>query len=88
MKGGKRFFYSIIEEMVLNPEYYGYAGGRIEVWDTKADSLYPEEYRFLIPVELMGGFREWLDGASSVKPVYIKMETPVITNKIKKRRNK
>jgi len=44
-KSKVRFFLSFIEEAVLNPDYEGYVGGRVEV--TKAGEDYAsEEIRF------------------------------------------
>ena len=36
----KRYFLSVIEEMIQNPEYEMYRGGRIEVYDSKFKSGY------------------------------------------------
>jgi hypothetical protein len=33
MSKKKRYFFSVVEEMVMNPKYKGYRGGRIEVYD-------------------------------------------------------
>ena len=87
-KKRKRFLYSVVEEAVLNPEFYGYAGGRIEMYDAKSKDPYPSEYRFLIPEEMMEDFRKWIDFQGSDKPVYIMMNTPIIKNKIKKGKDK
>ena len=44
-KTSKKYFLSFIEEAVLNPDYEGYVGGRVEV--TKAGEDYAsEEIRF------------------------------------------
>jgi len=42
----KNYFISFIEEMVANPDYAGYVGGRVEVWaDAGPHAI--EEIRFL-----------------------------------------
>jgi len=52
MNEEKRFFISFIEEGIMNPKYYGYTGGRIEVYDnedTDGDGYAIEEIRFFCP---------------------------------------
>ena len=46
---GKTFFLSFVEEGILNSDYFGYIGGRVEVYETGPDaSQYAiEEIRFL-----------------------------------------
>lgn len=85
MKKQKRYFYSVVEEGVMNPAYFGYAGGRIEVTDTKSKSAYPKyEARFLIPEELMPGFRDWIDFKSSNKKIFIRWDDGLSLNEVKK----
>lgn len=73
----KRYTYNIIEEEVRNPKYLGYRGGRVEVFDRRSGSEHPvTEARFLIPEELIGGFRELFDGKSSDVPVVIDWAAP------------
>ena len=82
MKKGKRYFYSLVEEGVMNPAYFGYRGGRVEVSDEESGNPYPEyEARFLIPDELMDGFREWIDFKSSDKKIYIRWDDGLSLNK-------
>jgi len=54
-------YISFIEEAVLNPEYQGYIGGRIEVYDDKDKGYSSEEIRFFTKgVEEFNIFRnEW-----------------------------
>jgi hypothetical protein len=67
-KKNKRFFFNVVEEIVQNPDYFGYRGGRIEVSDEKDKSGYPiYEARFLIPEELYNGFLDWIDFKESDK---------------------
>ena len=67
-----RYSYEITGEAVLNPDYYGYAAGRIEVWDDQNDSGYPiEEFRYFIPAELEQKFREFVDSTKSDLPIMI-----------------
>jgi len=45
---GKTFFLSFVEECVMDPAYFEYVGGRIEVYETghDADQYAIEEIRF------------------------------------------
>ena len=68
----KRYFYSVVEEGIQNPKYFGFSGGRIEINDTKSKSPYPiAEARFLIPEEFTDGFRETFDSKESDLPIII-----------------
>lgn len=74
---GKRYFFSVVEEGIMNPKYKGYRGGRIEVFDKKRENGYASyEARFLIPEEFIEGFRELFDFVESDKPVYIDWREP------------
>jgi hypothetical protein len=43
----KKFFLSFVEEAVMNPNYEGYIGGRVEVFDEPSEDGYAiEEIRF------------------------------------------
>jgi len=58
----KRFFFSVVEEGVLNPDYEGFRMGRIEVYDEKSDSPYADyEARICLPEEFFEEFREVFD---------------------------
>ena len=71
----KKYFFNVIEEGIQNPDYFGYCGGRIEVYDRDSDTGYAiYEARFLIPEELMGAFRETFDFKESDKMPFIKWE--------------
>lgn len=71
----KRYFFSVIEEAVLNPKYDGWRGGRIEVYDRKDKSGYAcYEARFFIPEEFIGPFRETWDFKESDKMPYIRWD--------------
>ena len=84
MAKNKRYFFSVVEEMIMNPKYDGYRGGRIEVRDRKGKSDYAcYEARFLIPEEFMDTFRELWDLKESDKMPYIHWEYPKV--KINKR---
>ena len=68
----KRYFFNVIEEMVMNPEYSQFRGGRIEVYDSKSKSGYAiYEARFFIPEEFMDAFREVFDFKESDEMPYI-----------------
>lgn len=43
----KTYFLSFIEEGILNSDYFGYVGGRIEVYEVGLDDYAIEEIRFL-----------------------------------------
>jgi hypothetical protein len=71
-KPPKRYFFSVVEECIMNSEYAGYRGGRIEVYDNESDSSYAiGEARFFLPEEFMEGFRNVFDFKDSDKPVFI-----------------
>ncbi len=47
MKPTKRYFISFVEEAVMNTDWVGYIGGRVEVYDEESGSCYAtEEVRF------------------------------------------
>ena len=81
----KRYFYTVTEEAVQNPDFFGFRAGRVEVYDRDSDSPYAmDEYRFMIPEELFQGFRETFDFKESDLPVMIKwdmFERPDINEK-------
>lgn len=71
-KSTKRYFFSVVEECIMNSEYEGYRGGRVEVYDNESDSPYAiGEARFFLPEEFMEGFRKLFDFKDSDKPVFI-----------------
>jgi len=73
-KKEKRYFFSVVEECVMNPKYKGYRGGRIEWFDKKdksAKGYASGEARFFLPEEFMDGFRELFDFKESDKPIMI-----------------
>lgn len=66
MKQKKRYFFSVTEEFIMNPEYQGYRGGRIEVHDRESENPYADyEARFTIPEEFYDAFREVFDWQES-----------------------
>ena len=71
----KRYFFSVVEEMVMNPKFDGYRGGRIEVYDRKGkESSGCYEARFLIPEEFMVDFRKMWDFKESDEMPYIRWD--------------
>lgn len=57
----KKYFLSFVEEMVLNPNYQGYVGGRIEVY-VKNQEYAVEEIRFFTKkIKEFDKFRETWD---------------------------
>jgi adenine specific DNA methylase Mod len=72
----KRFFFNVIEEMIMNPQYAGYRGGRIEVYDSEDESGYAVyEGRFFLPEEFYHEFREIFDFKYTDKFVRIDFNT-------------
>jgi hypothetical protein len=68
----KRYFFSVVEECIMNSDYEGYRGGRIEVYDNQDDSGYAiGEARFFIPEEFIEGFRNLFDFKESDKEIFI-----------------
>ncbi len=57
---GKPYFLSFVEEGIFNPDYFDYAGGRIEVYDDKHEYDI-DEIRFLTPRKDFYPFREKYD---------------------------
>jgi len=68
----KRYFFSVVEEAVMNPDYKGYSGGRIEVFDRENKSGHAiYEACFLMPTEFMENFRNVFDWKESNLMPYI-----------------
>lgn len=62
----KRYWFSCVEEMVMNPDYKGYSAFRVEVFDRESDSQYAVyEASFLIPEEFFDRLRDVFDGKES-----------------------
>lgn len=71
----KRYFFSVIEEGILNPKYKGWRGGRIEVYDRKDKTGYAcYEARFFLPEEFYLPFREIWDFKDSDKMPFIRWD--------------
>lgn len=60
----KRFFFSVVEEMVQNPEYAWGRGGRIEVYE-EGQHYAIFEARFFLPKEFATKFRDLFDFKSA-----------------------
>ena len=74
-KEGKRFSFEITEELVMNPKFSGYSAGRIELWDSQSESSHPrEEYRFMLPSDLIVKFRELFENYSTDLKLKIAMD--------------
>ena len=74
-KSCKRYFMSVIEEMVMNTEYQWGRGGRIEVTDSKSKSDYPVyEARWFLPCEIADKFREIFDFKEFDKLPYLRFD--------------
>ena len=71
----KRYTYGITEEMIQAPDFEGYAGGRIEVFDSEDKKGWPiYEGRFLIPLEIFSEFRDMVEEWETDRPIYLRME--------------
>jgi hypothetical protein len=60
----------VIEEFIMNNDWQGYSGGRIEVY--RSDEHYAiDEIRFFIPTDKMEQFRKFWDFWETDKPIRI-----------------
>jgi len=57
----KKYFLSFVEEMVLNPNYQGYVGGRIEVYVENQEYAVEEIRFFTKKIKEFDKFREKWD---------------------------
>jgi len=57
----KKYFLSFVEEMVLNPNYQGYVGGRIEVYVENQEYAVEEIRFFTKKIEKFYRFRKKWD---------------------------
>lgn len=81
MAKSKRYFFSVVEEMIMNPKAEKFRAGRIEVYDRKDDRGYAcYEARFLIPQEFMDDFRKIWDRKESDEMPYIHWGYPKAKN--------
>ena len=72
IKQTKRYFFSVVEEVVMNPDYQWGRGGRIEVYDNKCKDGYAiYEARWFLPIEFADKFREVFDFKESDRLPYI-----------------
>lgn len=69
----KKYFFSVVEEFILNPKYKNFRGGRIEVFNRK-DKWPCYEARFFIPAEFIDDFREVWDFKESDEMPYIRWD--------------
>jgi len=82
MSKKKRYFFSVVEEMIMNLKYKGYRGGRIEVYDQKDKRGYAcYETRFLIPEEFIDSFRKCRDFKESDKMPFMHWDYPSAKDK-------
>ena len=57
----KLFFISFVEEMIQNPDFFAYVGGRIEVYDDKSE-FNIEEIRFLTKLKVLNASNNLMTG--------------------------
>jgi len=68
----KRYFFNVVEHMIMNEKAEKFCAGRIEVYDRKDDRGYAcYEAGFLIPREFMDDFRKMWDFKESDEMPYI-----------------
>ena len=76
-KKRKRYFFSVVEEGIMNPKHKDYRGGRIEAYNQKDKRGYAcYEARFLIPEEFMDSFCKIWDFKESDKMPFIHWDCP------------
>jgi hypothetical protein len=57
-----RYFLTTTEEMIMNREFDGFRGGRIEIYDEENKGGYAlTEVRFFVPENMYNGFIEMFD---------------------------
>lgn len=60
MEEEKKYFISVVEEFVLNPDFHGFRGGRIEIYD--GNNKYAIwEFRIFLPERIFEKVREAFD---------------------------
>jgi len=76
----KQYHFSVVEEMVMNPKFFAYRVGRIEVYDSKNNIEF--EMGFLVPKEFYEDFRKVWDGKSSdvLPKIYFDVGTSLAEN--------
>lgn len=61
MKKEKKYYFTITEEGIMNPDFYGFRGGRIEVLHPDGQYAFCE-FRFFLPERMIEKFRELIEG--------------------------
>jgi len=68
----KKYWFSVVEEFIMNENAKYFRGGRIEVYDRDSKTGYAIwEARFWIPIEFYDQFRETFDFKESDNMPYI-----------------
>ncbi len=71
----KRYFLNCVEEMICNPEFYGYRMMRVEVTDTESKSPYPiYEAVIRVPEEMFEAIYKVFDFKYVDKLPYMRWE--------------
>lgn len=84
-KKHKRYFLNVIEESIQNPAFFGYRGGRIEVYDQHSKEKYAVyEASFVVPEEMIDDFRKCFDFKEVDKIPRIEFDMGVTLNVISK----
>ena len=80
-----RYTYDTVGEAVLNPDFYGWAAGRIEIWDSEDESGYPfDEIRYFVRAEEEHLLRDFWDNFESEWPIYLGSQVSNYDNVLKK----
>lgn len=62
----KRFFFNVVESVVMNPDYEGFRMARIEVLDSQSDSPYASYEAYVrLPEEFFDAFVKLFDWKES-----------------------
>lgn len=80
-----RYRYDTVGEGVLNPDFNGWAAGRIEIWDSHNESGYPfDEIRYFVRWEEEPAFRDFWDNFESEWPIFLGSQVSNYNNVLNK----
>jgi len=80
-KKHKRFFLSVVEYGMMNPDYQDMQAGRIEVFDSFKKSHYQDyEASYCLPLEIAYAFRNLFDFKYFNKIPYIRFDYSEVEN--------
>ncbi len=71
----KRYFFSVVEEMIMNENAEKFRGGRIEVYDNKSKNGYAVyEGRWWLPIQIAQQFYDLFDGLETDDLPYLRFD--------------